>query len=61
MINDIGEYYFDPTNDLHRKIFKGFALNKNEMSKHVALTYRERYTKNAPSMYRVKLDDELTK
>ena len=48
----VGEYYFDPTNDLGRIVPRYFARNKQEISQKYTLSYRENFVINAPSLYK---------
>lgn len=57
-IKDCGDYYFDPTNDLYNRFLKNFALNKEEISKKVTLSYRENLVQNAQTLHRIKIEDD---
>ena len=48
---NVGQYYFDATNDLYATKPRFFAKNKQEISQKFVLSYREHFVDNAPSLY----------
>ena len=53
----VGEYYFDPTCDIHKIAPRFFARNKQEISQKFTLSYRESTVPNAPSLYQKNIID----